>query len=291
MSKLLQAMLFPFMHTFQFGDGEVAAETPATEQSVAPESSATPADVPENPEAVAPKTFTEDELKAQLDAEAAKIRNKYERKLEKERIAAETRAQVLQEVAAKPVPKDDEPRVEDFTDYGDYLKAAARYEVKQELAQERANQQEQESKRSYEKENARREQLAEKLTENGYAKYPDFEEVAESTGDLLRSKGLKFSNAMMGALYEADNSHDIVYHLGKNLEEAERIASLPAYAQAKEIGKLEAKLAEKKPIKTSNAPDPIKPIEGGKNLTKKLEDMSYEEMLEHDRKRGARYLS
>ncbi len=245
----------------------IDSQIPVTETIVTPEPTETPSAETEDKEAVAAKTFTEAELKAQLDAEAAKIRNKYERKLEKARIESETRAQVLQEVAAKSEPKDDEPRVEDFADYGDYLKAAARYEVKQELAQERAKQQEQESKRSFEQENARREELAEKLAENGYAKYSDFEEVAESTGDLLRSKGLKFSNVMMGALYEAENSHDIVYHLGTNPEEAERIAKLPAYAQAKEIGKLEAKLLDKPALKTSSAPEPIKPVGGAKAIT------------------------
>lgn len=290
MSQLLKAMLFPFMHQFNFGDGDVA-QTPVAETIATPEPTETPTGEPEIKEAVAAKTFTEEELKAQLDAEAAKIRNKYERKLEKARIEAETRAKVMQEVAAKPEPTEDEPRVEDFTDYADYLKAHTNYAVNKALAAERAKQQEESNKRSYQAEESRKAQLAEALMENGHEKYPDFDEVAESTGDLLRSKGLKFSNAMMGALYEAENSHDIVYHLGKHPEEAERLANLPAYAQAKEIGKLEAKLAIKQPVKTSNAPEPVKPIEGGKNLTKRLEDMTYDEMLEHDRKRGARYLS
>lgn len=264
MSKLLQAMLFPFMHTFQFGDGDApAVEAPATEPSVAPESTETPTDEPENDEAAAPKTYTEEEVKALRDAEAAKIRNKYERKLEKARIEAETRAQVMQEVTAKQATQD-APREEEFADYADYLKAVARYEVKQELAQEREQQRNQEAQRSQQTEQARKAELEEALMEKGTNKYPDFEEVAEGTGELLRAKGLKFSQAMLGALLEADNSQDIVYHLGKSPEEAERIARLPAYAQAKEIGKLEEKLnaAPKKQI--SKAPAPITPVSTGK---------------------------
>lgn len=282
MSKMLKELLFPFMHQFNFGD----SDAPATEPSVAPEPTDTPTDEPENKEAVATKTYTEEEVKAQLDAEAAKIRNKYERKLEKARIEQETRAQVLQEVSAKQEVKDDEPRVEDFSDYSDYLRAAARYEVKQELAQERAKQQEQESQRSYEKENARKQQLAETLMENGHEKYRDFDEVAESTGDLLRSKGLKFSNAMMGALYEAENSHDIVYHLGKNPAEAERIASLPAYAQAKEIGKLEEKLNAPSKKSISKAPEPIDPVSTGKtsNDSALNDDLPIEEWMKRRNK-------
>jgi hypothetical protein len=265
MSKLLQAMLFPFMHTFQFGDGEVAAESPATEPSVAPESTDTPTSEPENEEAAAPKTYTEEEVKALRDAEAAKIRNKYERKLKNAQVDEESiRARVMQEVAAKSTASESEPKEEDFADYGEFIKAAARYAASQVIANDREEQREKEVKRSFEKEESRREELAEKLNDNGNEKYTDFDEVVASTGDLLRDKGLKFSQAMVGALFEAENSHDIAYFLGKNPDEATRIANLPAYAQAKEIGKLEAKLnaAPKKQI--SKAPAPITPVSTGK---------------------------
>ncbi|WP_460993925.1 hypothetical protein, partial [Staphylococcus aureus] len=76
----------------------------ATPEEVAPESVETPEAETENQEAVAPKTYTEDEVKALKDAEAAKIRNKYERKLEKQRIEAEIRAQV--EIEHKSQPKE-----------------------------------------------------------------------------------------------------------------------------------------------------------------------------------------
>jgi hypothetical protein len=264
MSQLLQAILFPFMHTFHFGDGDApAVEAPATEPSVAPESTDTPTDEPAKEEAAAPKVFTEEEVQAQINAKAAEIRNRYERKLEKARIEAETRAKVMQEVAAKQEVQD-APREEDFADYSDYLKAVARYEVKQELAQEREQQRNQEAQRSQQSEQARKAELEEALMEKGVNKYPDFEEVAESTGELLRTKGLKFSQAMLGALLEADNSQDIVYHLGKSPEEAERIARLPAYAQAKEIGKLEEKLSTPPKKSISKAPEPITPVSTGK---------------------------
>jgi len=269
----------------------IDSQIPATETIVAPETTDTPTDGAENQEAVVAKTFTEEELKAQLDAEAAKIRNKYERKLEKARIESQTRAQVLQEVASQQESQPDAPREEDFTDYGEFLRASARYEVKQEMAEIRKQEQQREVDIKQQSEQSRKAELEEALMEKGNSKYSDFEEVAESTGELLKSKNLRFSTAMLGALLEAENSQDIVYHLGKTPEEAERIAKLPAYAQAKEIGKLELSLSAKKPVKTSNAPEPVKPIEGGKNLTKRLEDMSYEEMREHDRKRGAKYLS
>jgi hypothetical protein len=266
MSKLLQAILFPFMHTFQFGDGDApAVEAPATEPSVAPESTDTPTDEPAKEEVVAPKTYTEEEVKALRDAEAAKIRNKYERKLKNVQVDEESiRARVMQEVAAKSASTESEPREEDFADYGEFIKAAARYAANQVIAKEREEQKEKETRSKYEKEEARRDELSERLSDNGHDKYDDFDEVAESTGDLLRSKGLSFSNAMMGALLEAENSHDIVYYLGKNPDEATRIANLTPYAQAKEIGKLEDKLNAVPKKQISKAPEPITPVSTGK---------------------------
>ena len=51
------------------------------------------------------------------------------------------------------------------------------------------------------------------------------------------------------------------YYLGCNPKEAERISRLSPYLQAKEIGKIEAKVADNPPVKrTTNAPPPIKPV-------------------------------
>jgi hypothetical protein len=53
----------------------------------------------------------------------------------------------------------------------------------------------------------------------------------------------------------------LAYHLGANPKEAERISRLPPLLQAKEIGRIEAKLAADPPTKkTSSAPSPISPV-------------------------------
>ncbi len=60
----------------------------------------------------------------------------------------------------------------------------------------------------------------------------------------------------------------ILYHLAKNPDEAERIASLPLGQQAREIWKLEQTLASAKPpVKPSAAPEPIKPLGGSKAVS------------------------
>lgn len=82
-------------------------------------------------------------------------------------------------------------------------------------------------------------------------KYPDYEEIAEDD-DLL------ITDVAAHAIMAADNGPEIAYHLGKNPDEAARIAKLFPAQQMVEIGKLSAKLDT--PPKTSKAPSPIKPI-------------------------------
>lgn len=61
------------------------------------------------------------------------------------------------------------------------------------------------------------------------------------------------------------NGHKIIAHLGKNLAEAERILSLPAVQQARELGRLSVKLEKPAPKapKASSAPTPAEPLRSG----------------------------
>lgn len=236
-------------------------ETPATETIAAPavvEEVTTDAEGTQPEEKPAEeKKFTQEEVDKILQKRLTKL----ERKLEKQ----------ISEAARKPEPVAEtqltKPKVEDFTDYADYIEAIADYKAeekirsfKQEAQQERINQ-------SYKSEADRREALEVDLMEKGNDKYDDFDEVAAGTGAFLKSKGLSFSQTMVGALLETSNASDIVYFLGTDLEEAARIAALPPNAQAKEMGRLEDKLTTKPPVKTSSAPEPIKPVGGAKAIT------------------------
>jgi hypothetical protein len=278
---------------------EIVFDQPEPEQAK-PEQASTPEKVEEaakaepdtasdEKEQVAPKTYSEEELKKHIDDEAAKIRNKYERKMERQRIEVETRAKLAQEQASQAAPTSEipKPKETDYETYGEYLEALAEHKAVEILRREREAAQQAKIRESQVSESERYAKLEQAVIENGEAKYDDFEEVARGTGEMLKSKGLAFSKAMVSALIEAENAPDIVYHLGKNLDEAARIAALPAYAQAKEIGKLEDKLSAKPAPKPSKAPDPISPVTGSKALTKSIEDMSVQEFEEYGRKRGA----
>ncbi len=91
---------------------------------------------------------------------------------------------------------------------------------------------------------------------------------------------------------------DVAYYLGTNVKETERIARLPPILQAKEIGKIEAKLADNPPVKrTTSAPAPITPVtaRGSNNNPsfdttdpRSIKNMSTSEWIEAERARQMR---
>jgi hypothetical protein len=90
--------------------------------------------------------------------------------------------------------------------------------------------------------------------EKAREKYDDFEQVAYNPK-------LPITSEMAQAIQYSDIGPDLAYHLGANPKEAERISRLPPLLQAKEIGRIEAKLAADPPTKkTSSAPSPISPV-------------------------------
>ena len=90
--------------------------------------------------------------------------------------------------------------------------------------------------------------------ETARSKYSDFEQVAYNPS-------LKITTVMAQTIQSSDIGPDLVYHLGSNPKEADRISRLAPILQAKEIGRLEARLAEN-PVqkRTSGAPEPISPV-------------------------------
>ena len=92
--------------------------------------------------------------------------------------------------------------------------------------------------------NARKDKVTEK--------YPDYADVAERDD-------LTITLPMSHAILNADNGPDIAYYLGKNPEEATRIAGLNPLMQVIEMGKLSAKVAESA-VTLTRATPPIRPL-------------------------------
>ena len=90
--------------------------------------------------------------------------------------------------------------------------------------------------------------------EEARSKYDDFEQVAYNPK-------LPVTEVMAETIRSSDIGPELAYYLGTNPKDAERISRLAPLAQAKEIGKIEAKLASDPPMKrTTSAPAPISPV-------------------------------
>jgi len=85
-------------------------------------------------------------------------------------------------------------------------------------------------------------------------KYDDFEQVAYNPK-------LPITDVMAESIRASDIGPEVAYYLGANPKEAERISRLAPIVQAKEIGRIEAKMANDPPVKrTTSAPAPISPV-------------------------------
>lgn len=200
---------------------------PVAEVAPAPEPEATAAPEPEvsSPE---PKTFTQDEVDALIGKRLAREQRKWERE----------RVQQPQLQAPKELPP-----AEQFESPEAYVEALASKKA-QELVEQREVQ-----KRQAEMLEAYHDKEEEART-----KYDDFEQVAYNPN-------LRITNVMAETIQASDVGPDVAYYLGSNPKEADRISRLSPYLQAKEIGRIEAKLSsEPPPKKTSSAPSPISPV-------------------------------
>jgi hypothetical protein len=209
---------------------EVVAEVPAPEQ-VETASPAPEVDTPEEKPVAAPKTFTQEELDAAIGKRLAREQRKWER-------------MQAQKAAASPPPAAaDAPSLDQFETPEAYADALATHKAHQLLQQQEAQRQQAQFLESYhEKE------------EEARNKYDDFEQVAYNPT-------LPITTVMAQTIQASEVGPDVAYYLGTNPKEADRISRLSPFLQAKEIGRIEAQVANNPVVKrTTSAPAPITPV-------------------------------
>ena len=239
------------------------ADSPAPEQAPTAEPVAVEANAPENeqPNEQQSKTFTQEELDAIVGKRLAREQRKWERE--------QTRR-------VQPAPAE-LPPVENFESVDAYADALAERKAEELLNRRELERQQMDFLDAYHD-----------REEDARAKYDDFEQVAYNPK-------LPISNAMAETIQASDIGPDIAYYLGTNPKEAARIAALRSpILQAKEIGKIEAKMASE-PIlrKTTSAPAPIAPISGRGSGSpsydttdpRSIKNMTTSEWIEADRQR------
>ena len=206
-------------------DSAPAPEVTATTETV----ENTPVVADEGKEQAPAKAFSQEEVDALIGKRLAREQRKWERE------------QALRSAEKQVVPAD-LPSPDQFqspNDYAEFIRMEADKLVQQ---REAAKQQSQVLESYQEREEQARD------------KYDDFEQVAYNPN-------LTITNVMAETIQHSDIGPDLAYYLGSNPKDAERISRLSPYMQAKEIGKIEAKLADNPPVKkTTSAPAPISPV-------------------------------
>ena len=171
----------------------------------------------------------------------------------------EQHARVQQQQALQRQQDPGAPKLEDFSDIDEFRKAIEKHASQQTVRALQARQVA-----------AQKQQYLKQLTDGwegrvaeAESKYDDFD---EKVGDL------KPNSALTIAIMESENGPDIAHYLADHLDEAQAIAQLPALAQIRAIGRLEAKLlaAPAKPKTPSKAPAPISPVNGGSGATNEM---------------------
>lgn len=179
------------------------------------------------------KKFSQAELDAMIGKRLAREQRKWEREQQAKQAEMQTRARVPAEL----------PPVDQFESPEAYAEALAEKRA-QELVQQRDNA----------KQQAEIVEAYHDREEEVRARYDDFDQVAYNPK-------LPITDVMAETIRASDIGPELAYHLGSNPKEAERISRLSPFLQAKEIGRIEAKLADEPPVKkTSSAPAPITPV-------------------------------
>lgn len=124
----------------------------------------------------------------------------------------------------------------------EYYREQAKATVREELAAERAQAAE-----------ATRMQTVHGKLAEASAKYSDFAEVSQM---------IPTNDAVMELLTNVPNAVDVLYEVGKNPVEADRIFSLSPYLQAAELGKIAARLEAPRATNRTIAPPPPQTVGG-----------------------------
>ena len=145
------------------------------------------------------------------------------------------------------------PKLEQYNSIEEYLDALADHKASQKFDHLAKEREAKESQTRQQQEVAKLHESYTKQTEQARQAYSDFD-------DVVQDPDLPISQAMAEAIMRSSNGADVAYYLGKNPDQAARIASLDPFSAAVEIGRIAATVVRPQPRKTSNAPPPIQPV-------------------------------
>lgn len=235
-----------------------------------------------------PEATEETEDQTETDKPAPKKRGGYQRRIDKLNARHAQTAQELEywkQMALKSAggePKKEpeaskpaesaagKPKAEDFETHAEFVEALSDWKVEQKLSER-----EQKAQKSRLETESQKQMREHQERVSAFAKkHEDFSDAMENLASVPRSAALE------QIIVSSENGPELLYELAKDPKEAARIAKLPPVSLAREIGKLEARLASStsegkkpEPKKITKAPKPLEPVNaGGKGSIKKSID-------------------
>lgn len=187
-----------------------------------------------------------DELTANWRGEQRRAQQLQDQNLELQR-------QLTKPEPVAPQPTEGEPKLENYESYEQYVDARADYRADQKIA-EWQSQQEQRSQ----------ETQAEAQQREFMDRAETFRESHEDFDSVAFNPSLHVTPDMVGLLNASEKGPELLYHLGQNPNDAQRIAQLPPGQAAMELGRIEAGLGALQPKTDTDAPDAIEPLSGGR---------------------------
>jgi hypothetical protein len=145
----------------------------------------------------------------------------------------------------------------------EYLLTQAESRVEQKISTRSQQERQQTIQKSYE----------ERATKYA-ADHPDFDAAVD---DLTRT--VRFAPEVIEAIGVSDHGPAVVHYLAQHLDEADRIARLPAHLAAAQVGRIEAQVSTAKPKPVTNAPSPAPTLGGGAAASKDPDRMTSDEWL------------
>ena len=196
------------------------------------------------------------------ERENAELRN---RVAELEKLSAQTKE--------KPKPKPD-----GFENHDEYVEALTDWKVEQRFskdAEERAKTEEQNAnKRMLDDQEARFNQAEAKFM----AENPDYEDVTDTLAELVPRdfNGGSITNAILAH----EKGPELLYTLGKDLDLAQEVYTLPYTFAIRKLNNIAAGLGKPPPTADpqQNLPDPPSSIQAGSNTVKSEENMTGKEL-------------
>lgn len=180
-----------------------------------------------------------------------------------------------QQAVQPQMQQEQPPDPTQYTDPNAYYRDVARFEAREAIREEARQAQHFAQQQEVRQAQQQYAQTVDTILEAGETEFQDFSEVTSK-------KNLHLSDVMKVAILDmGDMAHRVEYFLGKNPAEAKRIAAIGSpFQQAVAMNEVLTKVRGMytKP-KTTNAPPPVKPLQGGAQPARDAASMSDDEWI------------